>query len=343
MKKKKRSAASQWARAFLIAFAILWLLHAFVAETAYVPNTSMAGTIEKADRVLIVKILNGARVPATMFSIPFTNFYFHIFSLPYLRTFRFYPYRHNQLIAFNYPVLSDIPVDKKPVIVKRIIGLPGDTIKIEGKTVFVNNKQLEESENMQRQYRITLKNSADYQNIVKEFHITDASLVHQAGVAMLAISKKSYEKIKQDGRISYISEKVMLQTDANELPLFPESKYNIWNTAYYGPLVVPSKGAKVKLDAFNLPTYKRIIEIYEKNRLEILKNAIYINGNKTSTYTFKMNYYFVLDDNRDYAKDSRYWGFLPEDHIIGTVPLVLFSQGSENYTPGWDRLLKFVQ
>ena len=99
----------------------------------------------------------------------------------------------------------------------------------------------------------------------------------------------------------------------------------LWNRDHYGPVVIPKKGTKVSLSLNNLPVYKRIINYYEDNRLEVKGNKIYINGIRARTYTFKMDYYFVLGDNRDNVKDSRHWGFIPEDHIIGKASFVLFS------------------
>jgi signal peptidase I len=111
---------------------------------------------------------------------------------------------------------------------------------------------------------------------------------------------------------------------------FPNNSRFKWNLDYFGPLTIPKKGDSVGLNINNIDLYSKIISVYEGNTLEIKKDDIYINGKKVATYTFKMNYYFVLGDNRHNSIDSRYWGFVPEDHIIGRVSMVLYSSGNDS-------------
>ena len=133
-------------------------------------------------------------------------------------------------------------------------------------------------------------------------------------------------------------------TDPNVFPHDP-NQY-AWNADNYGPLWIPAKGATVQLTTETLPLYRRIIEIYESNKLEVKNGVIYINNQPTKEYTFKMDYYFMMGDNRHNSADSRFWGFVPEDHIVGKASMVLFSTDKEKSFPKnirWNRMFTRIK
>jgi signal peptidase I len=125
--------------------------------------------------------------------------------------------------------------------------------------------------------------------------------------------------------------------------IFPHSEAYPWNLEFFGPLTVPAKGSTVELNTSNLPLYRRIIEAYEKNDLEIRGEKIYINGEEASSYTFQMDYYFMMGDNRHNSADSRFWGFVPEDHIIGKPRLIWLSVDKEYGKIRWNRMFRIVR
>ncbi|GAO28927.1 signal peptidase I [Geofilum rubicundum] len=141
-------------------------------------------------------------------------------------------------------------------------------------------------------------------------------------------------------------EKDQSRSNGSGMQVFPYSQHFNWSRDNYGPLLMPEKGATVELTMDNLLLYERIITAYEGNTLEVKDNTIYINGEATSSYTFNMDYYFMLGDNRHKSADSRYWGFVPEDHIVGRPVLVWLSLNKDKGFPGnirWDRFFKFVR
>ena len=144
-----------------------------------------------------------------------------------------------------------------------------------------------------------------------------------------------------------VTDVVKYEAEGVDPNVFPQSPGTYpWNADNFGPLWIPSKGATVQLTEENLPLYRRIIEIYEGNSLEVKNGVIYINGKPASKYTFGMDYYFMMGDNRHNSADSRFWGFVPEDHIVGKASVVLFSTDKEKKFPKnirWDRMFTWIK
>lgn len=133
----------------------------------------------------------------------------------------------------------------------------------------------------------------------------------------------------------------MMEPGKGDYNIFPHDNRYPWNRDNFGPVIVPRKGDSIRLTLLNLCIYQRVIEVYEKNRLEVCQDQIFINGLPAVTYTFKKDYFFVLGDNRHHSRDSRHWGFLPEDHIIGKPVLIWFSANRTDGQPFriyWNRI-----
>ncbi len=332
MPRKKIKAINQWIKAFVVSIIILWFFKTFFFEFTIVRSSKMENTLYKGDIVFISKLTPGPRMPITLLSIPFfgnnlpfsnTASYLDWITLPYMRI-NLIDIKRNDVIAFNYPVEFDAPTDKKNIEIKRCVGLPGDTVNIHDKKVFVNKNLIEDSPNCKYRYRITAQELLD-SVFFNKYQITYCHLIAKPYIYDVIISNNIADSIVKDP----IVKRVQLLKTIN-LPkfmkIFPYSPYVSWSFDYFGSLYVPKKGQTITLTKENIYYYKQIIEVYENNKLTILNDSIfYINDKFSYKYTFKYNYYFVLDDNRDQAKDSRYWGFLPETHIIGKAKFVLFN------------------
>ncbi len=243
------------------------------------------------------------------------------------------------------------PNDKKDNYVKRCVAVAGDTLSVINGKVFVNGIPQKEFEGIQNTYTVYTNGSAINSKILSDMGMNQSEVYFDSslpGYSRLPLTAAELDKVKGLGNIVEIRQNIdVYPPDFPDSPLmlFPFTEDFKWTRDNYGPIWIPEKGATVALDTVNLPLYSRIITSYEKNSLEVKDGRIYINGERTDGYTFKQDYYFMMGDNRHNSLDSRYWGFVPEDHIVGTPSMVWFSTDKYKSFPSnirWKRIFKFV-
>ncbi len=243
------------------------------------------------------------------------------------------------------------PNDKKDNYVKRCVAVAGDTLSVVNGNVIVNGVPQPEFEGLQSTYTVYTNGSAINPKILKEIGLTPQEVYFDPslpGYPDMTLTKGELAKVKDLAIVAEIRENIdVYPPDYPDSPvtLFPFTENFEWTRDNYGPLWIPAKGATVVLTMENLPLYERIISTYEKNRLEVKDGEIFINGEKTNSYTFKQDYYFMMGDNRHHSLDSRYWGFVPEDHIVGKPSMLWFSTDKYESFPSnirWNRLFKFL-
>ncbi len=243
------------------------------------------------------------------------------------------------------------PNDKKDNYVKRCVAVAGDTLSVVNGNVIVNGVPQQEYEGLQSTYTVYTNGSAINNRILKEIGLTPQEVYFDPslpGYPELTLTKGELAKVKDLAVVAEIRENIdVYPPDYPDSPiiLFPFTNTFEWTRDNYGPLWVPAKGAETVLTLENLPLYERIISTYEKNTLEVKDGEIFINGEKANSYVFKQDYYFMMGDNRHHSLDSRYWGFVPEDHIVGKPVLLWFSTDKYESFPSnirWNRLFKFI-
>jgi len=236
------------------------------------------------------------------------------------------------------------PVDKRENYIKRCVAVAGDTLQIIDRQVYINGKPSINPGIIQYNYAVKAAGGQLNPRLLDELDITDR--IREVGqykiVTLTKESAAQLAKIKGIESVELLNE----PTGTWDQETFPYSPKYQWNRDNYGPIWIPKAGSTIELTLDNLPLFERIIRNYELNDLKVTDGKIYINGKESTTYTFKMNYYWMMGDNRHNSADSRYWGMVPEDHIVGKAVFVWFSMDkNKTLLDGkirWNKLFRTV-
>lgn len=267
----------------------------------------------------------------------------------YYAVCRFYG---KEYVVKSYGPLIVRPADKKDHYVKRCVAIHGDTLSVVNGRVYVNSQAQEVWPGVQTTYNVVTDGSRINLKTIEKLGLNLSELSFDEslpGYPQMPLTAAMLEQIKACANVRSVEEQVDVYPPDypdSYLMLFPFKEDFRWTRDNYGPLWIPEAGATVRLDSHNIALYERIIRVYEKNELKITSGGHFIiNGKETDEYTFKQDYYFMMGDNRHNSLDSRYWGFVPEDHIVGRPALIWLSTDSAKSFPSnvrWKRFLKFV-
>ena len=241
------------------------------------------------------------------------------------------------------------PVDKRENFIKRCIGLPGDEIKIVDQQVYVNGEPIENPENLQFTHAVLFRpQMSNPIRVLDELGVSQEDLYNAQAeqrysgspYLMLPLSRATAKQLSARYDVLDVQCIVYPPDSTNSHILFPHADGYQWSIDNFGPVHIPAKGESINLTTENLPLYRRVIEVYEGNTVEVFDNTIYINGEESDTYTFNMDYYWMMGDNRHNSVDSRFWGFVPEDHISGKAVTIVWSHDKDHRKIRFNRLFK---
>lgn len=333
----------------LFAIVVATFVHTYFIQPFTIPTSSLEKTLLVGDFLFVSKVNYGARTPMTTVALPMVHdtipltkkkSYLTWPELPYFRLPGFQKVERNDIVVFNWPIDTvykfrdqsglrvDKPIDKKSNYVKRCVGVPGDQFEIKDGIVFVNGKELilPERARPQFSYKVALdgKTPIDFEYLLQDMDITDGAGFMDAEkrdtVFIAALTAANAERLQQIPGITGVQKIISKEVEPG---IFPH--INKWNRDNFGPIYIPQQGKTVALNLETLPFYKAIITDYEKNDLKVIGSEIRINGKIATSYTFQQNYYWMMGDNRHNSEDSRYWGYVPENHIVGKPTFIWMS------------------
>jgi signal peptidase I len=371
----------EWVESLFFAVFAAAFIRMFLIEAFVIPTPSMEGSLNVGDYLFVSKAHYGIRTPSTIAMIPllhnripFINKESYL-EKPAIKSHRLPALEKIEVgkpIVFNWPVGDSIyltskrsyfpgqvasagdpeliaemekgnlitrPIDKRDHYIKRCLGVGGDKVQIIKRQVYINDKPMKNPKHMQFSYVVDFKSGVSGKKL-DEWGIDDGDLLFQEGTRKLLVLDESQVEQLRGAGID-----VVIFDQQSRGGLFPfDKKSSTWTVDDYGPIYVPTKGKSMKLDTGNIAMYKRVISTYEGNKLEIKDNKIYINGQAADSYTFKQDYYWAMGDNRHNSEDSRMWGFVPHDHIVGKPLFIWMStkEGSISNGINWDRLFKYA-
>ncbi|MDX5482272.1 MAG: signal peptidase I [Hymenobacteraceae bacterium] len=350
--KKKKSFIREWADALVFAVVVASFIRWATFEAYAIPTPSMEGSLLVGDYLFVSKLHYGSRTPMTPLQVPLTHqkiwgtdlaSYSDAIRLEPFRLPGFSEIKHNDPVVFNFPAEDEHPVDLKTNYIKRAVGMAGDTLAIRNARVYINGNMVENPQEEQHQYGFVTD------RVLSESFFMDRGIKDVYHVEDGYVACVSPEKAEELASLDFIYHVKPLLEQPGEAGagIFPQRPETYkWNKDNFGPLYIPEAGATVSITPETLPLYERVILQYEQNENAVVQEGkLFIDGQEVTQYTFKQNYYFMMGDNRDNSLDSRYWGFVPEDHIVGKAVFVWMSRDpSGGFLDGirWGRLFSVI-
>ncbi|GAB3508102.1 S26 family signal peptidase [Emticicia fontis] len=368
---KKKSATREWFDSVLFAVVAATLIRWLFLEAYTIPTGSMEKSLLINDFLFVSKLHYGTRTPKTILQLPLTHqkiwftdipSYLDWIQLPQYRLPGFTHVKNGDVVVFNYPGCPERPdefggFDKYPVdlrtnYIKRCIGIPGDVVELRAGQAYVNNKVFANPPGLQMEYAIEANTQVnekvfqkyDISEFEQDLRITDKTIYYVKATEKAVKDMKSLDFVKN------ITPMVMAKGDTTDIRYntFPyNSRLFPFNRDNFGPITIPKKGVTIQLDERNLALYKGVITTFDGNKdAKYVNGQIILDGKPITSYTFKQDYYFMMGDNRHGSDDSRFWGFVPEDHIVGKAVFIWMSidkDGTFLNKIRWNRLFSIIR
>jgi len=355
LKQRRKNKAVEWIEISACVLFFIVLVRTVFIQSYKIPTPAGEKTILIGDYIFVTPLSYGVRIPFTPIAYPFVhnriselniNSYSDAINFGYHRLPGFGKVKTGDIVVFNYPMdESHKPIDRKECYIKRCEGVAGDTIEIKDREVYINSSLIAAPVKAQYSYHVKTDGSDFGSVAIKNFQLEDIEIMSPYGDYIIRMTTENANRLKSLSNVKSVEPLIDPKGNFEDY-IFPLDEKYKWNYDNFGPLWIPKKGATVKLDSSNIALYRKAIGEYEANDLKEKNGKIFINGKESSEYTFKMDYYFMMGDNRNNSADSRFWGFVPEDHIVGKATFIWMSwnsQGSFTDKIRWNRLFQTIR
>lgn len=340
-KQKQKSRLREWTDAIIFALVVMLIVRTLIFDLFRIPTPSMEKSLLVGDYLFVSKLHYGTRTPMTI-GVPFTQIYLRGIRLPHTRLPGFSEVERGDAIVFNFPPEGK-PADRKMHYIKRVVGMPGESLAVVSKMVHVDGEALPLRPQMQQYWNVYKKDPrvALSGSTLRDLGVSDVQGTSNPSVVRVLSTSAAVEEIDSWPWVEKIEPYIAPDNVGYSALMFPADRG--FTPDNYGPVHIPEKGETIALNADNWPLYEPIITRYEGHTARSLGDDTFeIDGEQVSTYTFEQDYYFVMGDNRDNSEDSRFWGFVPMNHIVGKAILIYFSWDGEAMLPRFGRIFNVI-
>lgn len=334
----------EWLDAMVFAVVVMVILRTLFFDLFRIPTPSMEKNLLVGDYLFVSKLHYGTRTPMTI-GVPFTQIYLPGLTFPYTRLPGFSDVKRGDAVVFNWPDDDVDVIERRMHYIKRFMGLPGETIRVENKQVYVDGEAIPLQEGMQQYWRVfksdprvTLNRSA-----LEEIGISDVLPTADPAVVQLIATEQAAETIASWPWVDRIEPAIATSNSVYDGAMYPQGYGQGWTPDNYGPVRIPGEGLTFELNEETWPVYEKVISRFEGHTTgRGPDGAFLIDGEAVTEYTFAQDYFFAMGDNRDNSEDSRFWGFVPMDHVVGKALLVYFSWDKDSMLPRLGRLFHVI-
>ncbi len=335
--KRPKGKVREWTDAIVFALVVMLIVRTLIFDLFRIPTPSMEKNLLIGDYLFVSKLHYGTRTPMTI-GIPFTQIYIKGVRLPNTRLPGFSSVERGDAVVFNFPP-EEKPVDRKMHYIKRVVGMPGETIEVVDKVVHIDGEAIPLSEGMQQYWNVHKKDPRVHLSgsALRNLGVSDVQATSNGSIVRVLATSEAIAEIQTWPWVENVEAYVAPENVGYSALMFPPGRG--YTPDSYGPIQIPKQGMSVPLTAQSWTVYGPVISRYEHRDVQVSSDGtITVDGAAADSYTFQQDYYFVMGDNRDNSEDSRFWGFVPMDHVVGKAILIYFSWDSEAMLPRFGRI-----
>lgn len=324
--KKKKGPVREWLDALVFAVVVMLIVRGLFVDLFRIPTPSMEDNLLVGDFLFVSKVHYGVRTPHSI-GIPFTSIHIPGLELNSRRLPGFSEVKRGDAVVFNWPADGDKPADRKQHYIKRFIGMPGETLELRNGVTYINGQALPEIPRLLHYHVVYGKDPAVMLSATNLRNL-GAKDVRPFGAPGIVLVNGTDEVLAQIAALPYVDRVERYRQPQPEPPTSPAALYPAtagYTPQDYGPVLIPKAGETVAFTPENLPYLLPALQRYEGVRVEQQGDVVLIDGQPATSYTFRQDYFFAMGDNRDDSQDSRFWGFVPMDHVVGKAFLVYFA------------------